>query len=100
MSVERARKHRLANGLRLLTGLVGKAVALPGRAVALDQKRAHRRRVAIVMRVERTQFGLDKRLRQRIEPLAGAEPCELVAGTGDRGAEIALERAAHQRVET
>ena len=53
MAVERIGEYLLADRLRLLDGLVLEAVGLPGRRVAFDQERAHRRRVAIVMGVER-----------------------------------------------
>lgn len=67
--------------------------------VAFDQEGAHGRRVAVVMGVEGTAVGLDEGLRQRLEALRGAVPDELVRGVGQRGAEIALEGAAYQRVQ-
>ena len=96
---QRVREHGFANGLGLLDRLVGKAIALPGGAIAFDQERAHVGRVSVVMRVESAEIGLDKGLRQRLEPFRRAVPREFVGGVRHRGAEIALERAAHQRVE-
>ena len=91
VAVQRGGKHLLADRLRLLDGLVGKAVALPGRQIALDQEGAHVGRVAVVMRVEGAEVGFDKGLRQRLEALCGAVPGELVGRIGQRGAEIAFE---------
>ena len=52
-----------------------------------------------MVRVEAAEVGLDEALRQGLETPRRAVPGELVAGVGQRAAEIALEAAAHQRVE-
>src|ERR1700722_13133627 len=69
VAVERRSEYLLADGLRLIDTLVGKTVSLPRRGIAFDQERAHARRITIVMRVERAEFGRDKILRQRLEAL-------------------------------
>ena len=46
------------------------------------------------------EIGLHESLRQRLEALGGAVPGELVGRIGQRGAEVALEAAAHQRVQS
>lgn len=51
------------------------------------------------MGVEGAAIGLHEGLRQRVEPLRGAVPDELVGGVGQRGAEITFEAAADQRVQ-
>ena len=99
MAVERIGKDLFADRLRLLDGLVLEAVGLPGRGVAFDQERAHVGRIAVMMRVERSEIGLHEGLRQRGKTLAGAVPGELVGRMRDRGAEFLLETAAHQRVQ-
>lgn len=40
VAVKRAGEHFFADGLRLLDGLAGKSVALPGLPIAFDQERA------------------------------------------------------------
>src|SRR5882724_3018786 len=85
MSVERGSEYPLANGFRFLSRLVGEAVALPRGAVALDEECAHVRRVSIVMRIERTEFGFHKSLRQRLEPFCGAVPGKFICRIGYRG---------------
>src|SRR4029077_14286228 len=99
MTVERRRKNLLADRLRLADRLVFKTVGLPCRRIALDQKSAYVRRVAVVMRVERSETGFHKSLRQRGEALAGAIPGEFVGRMRNRGAERFLKAAAHQRVQ-
>src|ERR1700745_1019465 len=66
---ERFCKYVLANGPGFVDALVGEAVGLPGGAVALDQERAHRWRIAIMMGIERAALGCNEGLRQRLEPL-------------------------------
>src|SRR4051812_26125477 len=53
-----------------------------------------------MMRVESAQTGLNKALRQRLEPLACAVPREFVGGIRHRRAEIAFKGPSNQRVET
>ncbi len=65
--------------------------------VALDQKGAHGRRIAIVMRGDRAGFGFEEGLAQGVEHLGGAEPGEAVGEIGQARAEAGLVRAAHQR---
>src|SRR5438874_12028763 len=84
MSVERRGEDLLANRLRLLNGLVRKAVTLPGLSVAFDQKCAHRWRVPIMMRIERSKFGFDKGLRQCLESYWRAVPGDFVGRMGKR----------------
>src|SRR3982074_1367936 len=97
MSLERGSEYPLAYGFRFLNRLVGEAVTLPRGAVALDEECAHLRRVSIVMRIERTEFGFHKSLRQRLERFCGAVPGKFIGRIGYRGAEIALDRTAYQR---
>ena len=52
-----------------------------------------------MVRVEGAELGFDEGLRQRLEALGRAVPGELVGRIGQRGAEVALEAAAHQRVQ-
>src|SRR6185295_9548054 len=99
MAVESGGEDLFADRLGLLDALVGKAIGLPGLTIAFDQERAHLGRIAIVVRVEAAEVGLDKSLRQGLETPGRAVPGELVAGVGQRAAEIALETAAYQRVE-
>ena len=100
MAVQRSGEYLLADRLRLFDRLVLEAVSLPGRRVAFDQERAHGRRIAVMMRVERPEIGLHKSLRQRGKALGGAVPGELVGRVRNRGAELGFKTAAHQRVQS
>src|SRR4030088_1242491 len=99
MSLERGSEYPLANGFRFLNRLIGEAVTLPRGAVALDEECTHVRRVSIMMRIERAEFGFHKSLRQCLEPFCGAVPGKFIGLIGYRGAEIALESTAYQRVQ-
>src|SRR4030081_2687870 len=98
MSLERRSEYPLATGFRFLNRPGGETVTLPRGAVALDEEGAHLRRVSIMMRIERTEFGFHKSLRQRLEPFCCAVPGKFIGRIGYRGAEIALARTAYQRV--
>src|SRR5947207_2924695 len=80
----------LAVRARLGRRELGETDALPGRAIALDDEGAHRRRIAIVMRGERALGRAHERQRQRVEALRGAVPGELVAQVRERKTEVAL----------
>src|SRR3982074_791769 len=97
MSLERGSEYPLANGFGFLNRVRGAPATLPRGAVALDEECAHVRRVSIMMRIERTEFGFQKSLRQRLEPFCGAVPGKFIGRIGYRGAEIALDRTAYQR---
>src|SRR3977135_1779126 len=99
MSLERGSEYPLPNGFRFLNRLVREPGTFPRGAVALDEECAHVRRVSIMMRIERTEFGFHKSLRQRLEPFCGAVPGKFICRIGYRGAEIALESTAYQRVQ-
>src|SRR3981081_4413317 len=99
MSLERGSEYPRAKGFRFLNRLVGEAVTLPRGAVALDEECTHVRRVSIMMRIERAEFGFHKSLRQWLEPFCGAVPGKFIGRIGYRGAEIALESTAYQRVQ-
>src|SRR5438270_5907865 len=97
---KRASEHALANRFGLVEGFLGKAIALPCSRVALDQERAHLRRISIMVRIKRAEFGLYEGLRQRFETLGRSVPGELVGGVRQGGAEVALEAAAQERVQS
>src|SRR5215211_4226991 len=84
--------------LRLVRAHLGKAGLEPGRTVALDDEGAHRRGIAIVVRVEGAEPRRDEGLRQGLEALGRAVPDELVVEKGERRLEVALEGAAQERV--
>src|SRR5258708_38049427 len=100
MPIEHVGKNALADRLRFLDRFFGEAVTLPSRAIALDQERAHVRRVSVVMGIEAAEIRLHERLRQSIEDLGRAVPSKLVAHVTNGCTEIALEAAPHQRVES
>src|SRR5438132_13333436 len=77
----------------------GKAGALPSRGIAFDNESTHRRRVAVVMRVEAAILVLDKGLRQGLEALGSAEPAELVGEIPYSGAERVAVRTPHERID-
>ena len=99
VAVEGGGEHLLADGLRLLDGLVREAIAFASRRIAFDQEGAHAGRVAVVMGIEGAAPSPDKGLRQRLESLAGAVPGELVRRPRHRGAELLLEALAQQRIQ-
>ena len=66
---------------------------------ALDDERAHPRRVAVVVGVERASFGADERLGQRVERASRTEPGEVVVEVPEARREGRFVRAADQGVE-
>src|SRR4051812_9582611 len=62
MTVECCSKDLLAAAPGLVDRHLVESVGLPGRAIAFDQERAHVRRVAIMMWVERAAVGRDEGL--------------------------------------
>ena len=97
--MERGGEHLLADAAAFVLGGLIETGALPCDRVALDNERAHARCVPIVVGVERAQAVGDKGLCQGFEALGGAVPGELAVELRERGAELAREGAAQQRID-
>ena len=78
VALQRPLEDPLAIGQRVRLVHRGKPGALPSRRIALQDERAHARRVAVVVRIEGPVLALDERLREGGEDLGRAEPGELV----------------------
>src|SRR3974377_513075 len=88
MAAECIGKNALAYCARVLLAHLCKAGALKGWRIDFDDKGAQIRRKTIMMRVEMTEIGRDKGLRQRPEALAGAKPGETIGEIEDDGARL------------
>src|SRR5689334_10643195 len=90
LALQRLFENKFTIAAGLLSRELVEAGAQPGGAIALDEKRAHRGGVAVVVGIEVARIGLDERLGQGLKVASRAIPYELVREIGEREAEITL----------
>jgi hypothetical protein len=90
MAVELLGEDPLADGLGFFLARTIESISEVRRLVDLDDERAHRRLVTVVMSVEEAFVGRPERLRERREGAGRAEPGEAVGEQGDPRAESLL----------
>ncbi len=99
VTIQRLRKHALAQGPRFFFIHLRKARARESSLIDLHDERAEIRRIAVMMRVEETGVSFDECLSERLKTLVGAEPGEAITKKTHAGAEPLVVASAHKRVD-